>query len=290
MSATRPWMKFYPTDWRGDQALRVVSLGARGLWIECMCIMHEASPYGHLIINGHAVTDAQLAALAGTVPDQITALLNELETAGVFSRNRNGVIYSRRMTRDEKKRKDGEKSEKTGTLPNSRRGKQASEKSGKNPPPPGVDGGVVDQPPLTQKPEAREEPTKEATASLGADGANENQEPSERDLVWKNGLRWLMKQTGLKEPKARGLISAWCKGGNEALLLSVLRDCRDHQPPIFDVVPWIFATLEDRKTRNVRQAEQHRPAARTYGEDADTRRRAIFKSLAGDVEPSGAAA
>lgn len=31
MSASRPWMKFYPRDWRGDQALRAVSLTARGL-------------------------------------------------------------------------------------------------------------------------------------------------------------------------------------------------------------------------------------------------------------------
>ena len=42
-----PWLKFYPRDWRGDQALRLVSLHARGLWIELLCVMHEATPYGH---------------------------------------------------------------------------------------------------------------------------------------------------------------------------------------------------------------------------------------------------
>jgi len=55
-----PWMKFYPRDWRGDQALRAVSIAARGLWMECLCIMHEAKPYGHLVLNGQPVGDDAL--------------------------------------------------------------------------------------------------------------------------------------------------------------------------------------------------------------------------------------
>lgn len=102
MSA-QPWMKFYPTDWRSDPCLRMCSLGARGLWIEMIMLMHEATPYGHLLVAGRAPTDAQLAVLAGTSPDQISDLLGELESAAVFSRTTKGVIYSRRMTRDDKK-------------------------------------------------------------------------------------------------------------------------------------------------------------------------------------------
>lgn len=98
----KPWMKFYPADWRADQALRVCSLAARGLWIECLCVAHEADRYGHLLINGKPVTHEQLAALTGTPPDQVSALMAELESAGVFSRTASGSIYSRRMTRDEK--------------------------------------------------------------------------------------------------------------------------------------------------------------------------------------------
>jgi hypothetical protein len=98
-----PWMKFFPSDWRADQSLRVCSLAARGLWIEMLCVMHNATPYGHLLINGSPVSDTQLAMLAGTSSNQIPALVGELELAGVFSRTGKGVIYSRRMTRDEKK-------------------------------------------------------------------------------------------------------------------------------------------------------------------------------------------
>lgn len=98
-----PWMKFYPLDWRGDPKLRMCSMAARGLWIEILALMHEASPYGHLLINGKSPTDAQVAVLAGAPSDQVTGLLSELEAAGVFSRTKDSVVYSRRMIRDEKK-------------------------------------------------------------------------------------------------------------------------------------------------------------------------------------------
>lgn len=98
-----PFLKFYTSDWRSDPALKMCSMAARGLWIELICLMHEASPYGHLLVNGHSVTDAQLGALVGAPPEQITALLGELEAAGVFSRTRAGVIYSRKLTRLAKK-------------------------------------------------------------------------------------------------------------------------------------------------------------------------------------------
>jgi len=96
-------MKFYTSDWRSDPCLRMCGIASRGLWIEMICIMHEATPYGHLLVAGHCPTDAQLAVLVGTTPDQVAAMLGELESAGVFSRTREGVIYSRKMTRAAKK-------------------------------------------------------------------------------------------------------------------------------------------------------------------------------------------
>lgn len=124
-----PWLKFYPTDWRSDPKLRMCGLAARGLWIEMISIMHEASPYGHLLVSGLAPTDAQLAVLVGTSPDQIPALRGELESAGVFSRTREGVIYSRRMTRVAKKSAVAKKNGKNGGNPTllKQRGNSASD-------------------------------------------------------------------------------------------------------------------------------------------------------------------
>jgi hypothetical protein len=109
-----PWMKFYPADWRSDPMLRLCSLAARGLWMEMICLMHEADPYGHLLINRKAPSDMQLGLLTGVDPSTVRTLLSELEEAGVFSRNRSGVIYSRRMVADEKRSLLGRKTGKLG--------------------------------------------------------------------------------------------------------------------------------------------------------------------------------
>lgn len=167
MSADQPWLKFFPTDWRADQSLRVVSLAARGLWIECMCIMHEADPYGHLVVNGRPVTDTQLASLTGSTPDQLAELIAELEAAGVFSRNGRGVIYSRRMTRDHKKAQTARKTGKSGGNPTlcKSRGNQPSDKGG-------VKGRVKGRD-NTQRPEARSQisPLNPPEGGTGDDGS-----------------------------------------------------------------------------------------------------------------------
>lgn len=151
----RPWDKFYYSDWRADPALGMCSLAARGLWLEMLALMHEADPRGHLLINGNPPDETQLAALARCPSDQVPVLLAELEKAGVFNRRRDRVIYSRRQVRDEKRRKDGEKAAKNGTIPGSRRDRQAAGKQQETEPAPPVVDGVEDQTP--PHPEARDQ-------------------------------------------------------------------------------------------------------------------------------------
>lgn len=158
VSKNMPWIKFYPADWQRDNALRSVSYAARGLWLELMCLMHDSEPYGHLLVNGNIPTDMQIATMTGGLPDQIPSLLDELEKAGIFSRTRPGVIYSRRMTRDERKRKQGAEAAQNGTSASSKRGKQRFDNQGENLPPPGVVRGVVATPPPAirdQSPESK---------------------------------------------------------------------------------------------------------------------------------------
>lgn len=97
---SQAWLKFYPSDWRADPALRMCSLAARGLWMEMLCVMHEADPRGFLVVNGKALMSAQLAALAGCTSRETERLLGELEAAGVFSRDDTGTIFSRRILKD----------------------------------------------------------------------------------------------------------------------------------------------------------------------------------------------
>lgn len=98
----RPSFQFYPGDWLNDAALRMVSIGARGLWIEMMCLMHQGSEYGYLKVNGKVILSSNLARMSGATLSETEGWLGELESAGVFSRDESGCIFSRRMIRDEK--------------------------------------------------------------------------------------------------------------------------------------------------------------------------------------------
>ena len=137
---SQPWIKFYPRDWRGDQALRAVSLSARGLWMDMLTFMHEGTPYGHLTIGAQPIEVDALARLVGARVEEVQALLVELRTAGVFRQTRGGVIFSKRLTDDHKRSIAGRKAK-----------EEALEKSGKKRGP----SRVPTSPPTTQKPEAR---------------------------------------------------------------------------------------------------------------------------------------
>lgn len=105
----RPWMKFYPLDWRGDPRLRMCSLAARGLWIDLISYMHEGEPYGHLTIDGIAPDEAAIAALVGRPAAEVRKAIAELEQRKVFSRSDSGAIFSRRMIADAERSEEGRK-------------------------------------------------------------------------------------------------------------------------------------------------------------------------------------
>lgn len=97
----RPSFQFYPSDWLRDTALRTCSLGARGLWIDMICFMHEGSPYGHLKVGNKVILPSNLASMSGTTLIDIEGWLDELKQAGVYDIAEDGSICSRRMIRDE---------------------------------------------------------------------------------------------------------------------------------------------------------------------------------------------
>ena len=97
----RPSFQFYPSDWLRDTALRTCSVGARGLWIDMICYMHEGNPYGVLKVGNKVILTPNLAAMIGATLEDTECWLHELESAGVFDRGKNGEIMCRRMIRDE---------------------------------------------------------------------------------------------------------------------------------------------------------------------------------------------
>lgn len=97
----RPSFQFYPSDWLRDTALRSCSIGARGLWIDMICFMHEGNPYGTLKVGSKVILPVNLAAMVGVTLPEVEGWLVELESAHVFDRGDEGEIMSRRMIRDE---------------------------------------------------------------------------------------------------------------------------------------------------------------------------------------------
>lgn len=97
----RPSFQFYPADWLRDTALRSCSTGARGLWIDMICFMHEGNPYGHLKVGNKVILPTNLASMVGATLKDVEGWLEELHQAGVYELGEGGEIYSKRMVRDE---------------------------------------------------------------------------------------------------------------------------------------------------------------------------------------------
>lgn len=99
-----PAFQFYTGDWMKDPELRSVGYSARGLWIDMLSLMHENVRRGYLQLNGKPVTAEQLARMTGGSTDDVSRLLQELDSSGVYSRTDDGTVFCRRMVRDEQKR------------------------------------------------------------------------------------------------------------------------------------------------------------------------------------------
>lgn len=214
-------MKFYPADWRADAMLRLCSIGARGLWAEMMCIMHDAERYGSLLVNGRRIDKKQLAALAGVSEKECTALLMELEGNGVFSRDDDGTIYSRRMRRDfEKAIKDKE---------NGKGGGNPRLKGGVNPP---DNGGLK-----AHMPEAISRKDSEAIAS-GAEA------PDHRKRLFSEGLSKLATMTGKGPDACRSFVGKCLKAASDdaVTVLGLIEDAERNQ--VVDPSAWIAARLK----------------------------------------------
>lgn len=92
----QPWMKWYPADWRADPNLRVCSPIARYVWMEMLGLMHEAEPYGHLLLNGRPLNATQLSRIFGMDAGEVSRAIAELGEAHVFIKIK-GVIVSEKM-------------------------------------------------------------------------------------------------------------------------------------------------------------------------------------------------
>lgn len=114
----RPAFQFYPSDWLSDTALRMCSEGARGIWMDMICYMHEGVPYGHLKVNHKVILPQTLARMVGCDLQSLEGYLSELVSAGVVQTDADGCMFSKRMVKDEAVRNARASGGKSGGNPN----------------------------------------------------------------------------------------------------------------------------------------------------------------------------
>lgn len=95
----RPAMQFYLKDWLADT--RILNLAERGLWIDALAFMWRSPQRGKLLMQNGCKPDAEaMRNLFGTQDGEAETVIDRLVAKGVASRDRNGVIYCRRMVRE----------------------------------------------------------------------------------------------------------------------------------------------------------------------------------------------
>lgn len=225
------WIKFWPQDWQRDPALRICGLSARGLWMELMCLAHDGFPYGYVTVNGRAPTVKQVGLLVGVSETEAATLLDELETAGVFSRDDNGVIFSRRMVRDKAVRDAASKNGKQGGNP------QLTRKDNKGVNPNDKDGVIL------QEADIKKERTEAIASDARASGDDLfPSKPAAEPTVWNEGIDKLVR-LGVPDTKARSFVGKMVKalGKDNAAALDLVRECPDTRDPL----SWISAALRN---------------------------------------------
>lgn len=189
------WSKFYWADWESDPALRLCSLAAQGLWMRMLCIASAHDPIGYVAVAGRGLDETALARMTGCSESEAANLLGELDRNGVFSRDRNGRIFSRRMVMDAKKAAIARKNGKNGGNPSLR--KQKGNPASDNP----QDKGGL----KPQEPEAR---SQKDSVPNGTGSGSPSPDLDKRG--WDEAVVAL-RSGGMTEPKARSFFGKLLK-------------------------------------------------------------------------------
>lgn len=94
------WSKFFWDDVLRDHNLQRCTYTARGFWLHLKALSVQAEPMGYLAEGDVPMTSSDIARLSQLDKRSVERLLRELEAAGVFSRDQRGIIYCRRIVRE----------------------------------------------------------------------------------------------------------------------------------------------------------------------------------------------
>lgn len=231
----RPAFQFYPADWRKDAALQSCSIAAQGLWINALCIAHECEPYGHLVVNGKPMDAAKLGRLVGLSEKDCAKLICELSDAGVIERTAEGVIYSRRMVRDE----DIRDKRANGGSSGAEHGIKGAEHGAKGGRPKKETG--ANKPPLQPPPSSSSSSSSSSTQIHSVPKGTGGKPPMQPDeIIFSYGLG-LLTNAGTPEKQARSFLGGLRKQHGDLALIDALRECAKAKP--LQPLEWLAAAL-----------------------------------------------
>lgn len=239
----RPSFQFYPGDWRRDPALRTCSMAAKGFWIELMCVMHESEEYGYLIVAGQPMTVKDLAKLVGETPTFCKKILEELQKKCVFSVDFRGIIFSRRMVKDESIRAIRAQAGSLGGNPK-------------------LKGDLVKQ---KVKQNSKQNPTPSSSSSSSsstsinsvaeATGGQPPKITDPKEIIFGFGVAMLT-NAGTSDKQARSFLGGLCKTHGEGELINKLRECARAKP--LQPLTWLAAAMPPPKQPTNKQEQLER--------------------------------
>lgn len=203
--------------------------------MEMICLMHEAEPYGTLMVNGTKIDERSLGLLVGIDVRTVKTLLRELENFKVFERDTSGAIFSKRMRRDYQRSQTY----------------KANGKAGGNPillnqtdkPEDNVELKPLDKPSRARVLEARSQ-------IVESKKERETREDAPRDVradLFSTGLKLLEEMTGKTPNSCRAFLGKCLKlVDDEAIqILGAIEET--HRNRIADPISWILANIKPRQ-------------------------------------------
>lgn len=111
-----PSTRLFWEDLHKDAGLKMCSLAAQGLWTHHMLAICAGS-FGYLAIDGRPMSVSDLAAFIGKPLGQVRSAFAELAKHDVFSVDRFGTPYNRRMVKGQKRAETNRKNGQNGGRP-----------------------------------------------------------------------------------------------------------------------------------------------------------------------------
>jgi hypothetical protein len=200
-----PAIHLYPGDWLRD-AVAGCSLAAQGLWLRMMFLMHDSERYGYLVVNGSPMSSESIARRCGCTPAEYETLLTELDAAGVPSRTKDNLIFSRRMVRDaDERQKNAERQKRFRN-----NGKSNADSNAR----------VTDD----------SQESNNASSMSSSDSVTNVTGAKPPNVIWDLGVP-LLTNGGMKEAEARSLLGKMAKDHSRAALAEAIAKTSAANPP-----------------------------------------------------------